>query len=138
MLLFIAMAEPEKLSRRERQIMDVLFALKSATSGQIREQLPDPPSGNAVRTLLQILEEKGHVKRKPGKGREYIFSPTVKRSRAGIRALEHVLETFYEGSIEKALTAHLVRKKEALSAEDYERMRQLIDEARDQQQKETN
>ena len=88
---------------------------------------------NAVRTLLQILEEKGHVKRRPGKGREFIFSPTVKRSRAGIRALEHVLETFYEGSIEKALTAHLVRRKEALTPEDYERMRQLIDEARDQQ-----
>ena len=110
--------------------MDVLYAMQSATSAQIRERLPEAPSGNAVRTLLQILETKGHVKRRKQQGREYLFSPIVHKSRAGIRALEHVLETFYEGSIEKALTAHLAKKKEVLSAEDFERLQRLIDDAR--------
>ena len=117
--------------------MDVLYAMRSATSAQIRERISDAPSGNAVRTLLQILEEKGHVKRRRHRGREYLFSPTVQRSRAGIRALEHVLETFYEGSIEKALTAHLARKKVNLSENDHARLRSLIDEARDQHKTET-
>ena len=114
--------------------MDVLYAMGSATSAQIRERIPDAPTGNAVRTLLHILETKGHVKRRKQQGREYLFSPIVQRSRAGMRALEHVLNTFYEGSIEKALTAHLTKKKEILSAADLERLQRLIDEARDRQQ----
>ncbi|MEZ5325201.1 MAG: BlaI/MecI/CopY family transcriptional regulator [Verrucomicrobiales bacterium] len=132
------MTEPSQLSRRERQIMDVLYHMRTATTAQIREGLTDPPSGNAVRTLLQILEVKGHVKRKKLRGREYVFSPTVQRARAGMRALEHVLETFYEGSIEKALTAHLSKKKELLSAEDFERLQQLIATARDNETETTN
>ncbi|MCB1096035.1 MAG: BlaI/MecI/CopY family transcriptional regulator [Verrucomicrobiae bacterium] len=132
------MTEPSQLSRRERQIMDVLYHMRTATTAQIREGLTDPPSGNAVRTLLQILEVKGHVKRKKLRGREYVFSPTVQRTRAGMRALEHVLETFYEGSIEKALTAHLSKKKELLSAEDFERLQQLIATARDNETETTN
>jgi predicted transcriptional regulator len=124
------MSARPKLSRREREIMDVLYALGTATTEQIREGMDDPPSGNAVRTLLQILEEKGHlIRRRIGK--EYEYSPTQSRTRAGFAALQHVLATFYEGSIEKALTAHLARKKEKLSADDLERLKRLIDAARD-------
>ena len=109
--------------------MDILFSLGSATTAQIREQMEDPPSGNAVRTLLQILESKGHL-RKERVGREYLFSPTKPRSRAGLEALQHVLSTFYEGSIENALTAHLTRNGAALSEEEFHRLRKLIEESR--------
>ncbi len=122
------MTDPLRLSRREREIMDILFALKEATTEQIREQMDAAPSGNAVRALLVILEKKGYLKRiKIGRGYRYL--PVVKRSRAGIRALQHVLETFYEGSFENALAAHLNRGKETMSAEDYQRLRALIDES---------
>lgn len=123
------MSSPPKLSRRERQLMDILFSLGSATTAQIREQMEDPPSGNAVRTLLQILETKGHLKKKR-EGREYVFSPTKPRSRAGLEALQHVLSTFYEGSIENALTAHLTRKGSGLTEEEFQRLTKLIEETR--------
>ncbi|MCI0539798.1 MAG: BlaI/MecI/CopY family transcriptional regulator, partial [Verrucomicrobiales bacterium] len=82
----------------------------------------------AVRTLLQILEEKGHLRRIKD-GKEYTYEPTQSRARAGLKAFQHVLETFYEGSIEKALTAHLARNQD-LTHEDFERLKQLIDAAR--------
>ena len=123
------MPSPPQLSRRERQLMDILFSLESATTAQIREQMEDPPSANAVRTLLQILETKGHL-RKKRIGREYLFSPTKPRSRAGLEALQHVLSTFYEGSIENALTAHLTQKRSAPTEDDYHRLMKLIEQTR--------
>jgi BlaI family transcriptional regulator, penicillinase repressor len=122
----------QQLSRREREIMDILYSLQKATTEEIRQGMEDPPTGNAVRTLLQILEEKGHLRRKR-LGREYLYEPTQPRSRAGFQALQHVLATFYEGSIEKALTAHLARKREHLTKEEHDRIRQLIDKARNQE-----
>ena len=120
---------PNQLSRRERQLMDILYSLGKATTEEIRERMEDAPTGNAVRTLLQILEEKGHLRRTKD-GKEYTYEPTQSRARAGLKAFQHVLETFYEGSIEKALTAHLTRNQEDLTPEDFERLKQLIESRR--------
>jgi BlaI family penicillinase repressor len=120
------MTDPAKLSRREREIMDILFSQGSATTESIREAMRTPPSGNAVRALLVILETKGFLKRHR-QGREYSYVPVVARSQAGGNALQHVLETFFEGSFEKAFAAHLNRNKEEMSADDYDRLKQLID-----------
>lgn len=120
--------KPDPLSRRERQIMDAIFALGEAPVPAIREAIPDPPSVNAVRTLLQILEDKGHVKRRK-EGRQFLFSPKQSRQRAGQRAFDHVLDTFFEGSIETAVAAHFVGKKGKLDGATYERLRALIDSA---------
>lgn len=122
------MPNQNQLSRRERQIMDILYALGKATTEDIRREMEDPPTGNAVRTFLQILEAKGHLRRIKA-GKEYICEPTKNRARAGIQAFQHVLETFYEGSIERALTAHLTRKRTELTQSEYDRLRQLIDDA---------
>ena len=123
------MSDHTQLSRRERQLMDILYTLGTATTEEIRERMDDAPTSNAVRTLLQILEEKGHLRRIKD-GREYTYEPTQSRARAGLKAFQHVLETFYEGSIEKALTAHLARKQEELTPEDVERLKELIEAAR--------
>src|SRR4051794_40201482 len=104
------MAEPPKLSRRERQIMDALFALGEATVNQVVESISDPPTPMAVRRMIHILEEKGHLKRREN-GREVIYSPREARTKAGRSALQNVLETFFGGSLEEALAAHLHSRK---------------------------
>src|SRR4051812_22619441 len=96
-----------KLSRRERQIMDIIYARGEASAATVLAELPDPPSYSAVRALLAILVEKGHLKHRSEQGR-YIFAPTLRRAQAGRSALLRVLETFYEGSIEKAVAAFSV------------------------------
>ena len=111
--------------------MDALFALGEAPVPAIREAIPEPPTTNAVRTMLQILEDKGHVKRRK-EGRQFIFSPKQNRKRAAQRAFDHVLDTFFEGSIESAVAAHFVGKKGKLDTATYERLRELIDNAVDQ------
>ena len=116
------------LSRRERQIMDALFALGSGTVKQIRSQLPEPPTDMAVRRLIHILEEKGHLKRRQN-GREVVYSPRRSRRRAGTEALRHVVDTFFGGAVEEALAAHLAGK-ESLDEDQLQRMQQLIDQAR--------
>ena len=123
----------DPLSRRERQIMDAIFALGEAAIPAIREAMPDPPTANAVRTLLQILEDKGHVKRRKD-GRHFLFSPKQSRKRAGQRAFDHVLDTFFEGSIESAVAAHFVGKKGKIDTDTYERLRELIDSAEEESQ----
>jgi len=123
----------DPLSRRERQIMDALFALGEAPVTGIREAMADPPTENAVRTLLQILEDKGHVKRRKD-GRHFLFAPKQNRKRAGQRAFDHVLETFFEGSIESPVAAHFVGKKCKVDSDTYQRLRDLIDAAADENQ----
>ncbi|MEM7013443.1 MAG: crosslink repair DNA glycosylase YcaQ family protein, partial [Verrucomicrobiota bacterium] len=103
------------LSRREREILDIVFALGEATSAQIRERLNNAPTGNAVRALIQILEDKGELVRLRKEGREFVFGPRENRGRAGLRAMKHVVETFYEGSVATALAAHLTKGKGELS-----------------------
>src|SRR5690242_2866945 len=98
-------AKPEDhLSRRERQIMDVVYARGEVTAGQVRAELPDAPSNTAVRTLLRILEEKGHLKHRQD-GLRYIYQPSRRRGTVGRSALARVLRTFFDGSLEKAVAA---------------------------------
>jgi predicted transcriptional regulator len=116
------------LSRRERQIMEIVYARGEASAAQVLEELPDPPSYSAVRALLAILEQKGQLKHRSEQGR-YIYAPTRRRSKAGRSALVRVLETFYEGSLEKAVAA-LLSSDSRLSAEELKRLGELIEQAR--------
>ena len=122
------MAAIPQLSRRERQIMDLVFARGEATVRQIQAVLPDPPTGMAVRRMLHILEGKGHLRRRQ-EGREVVYLATQSRRRAGIDALQHVLDTFFGGALDEALAAHL-SGKEAVTPEQLARLRELIERAR--------
>src|SRR4028119_1911435 len=95
-----------QLSRRERQIMDVLFQLGEATAAEVQERLPDPPSYSAVRAMLRILEEKGHVTHHED-GPRYVFAPPVARDTERRSAVRHLLRTFFDGSVVEAMTALL-------------------------------
>jgi BlaI family transcriptional regulator, penicillinase repressor len=94
------------LSRRERQIMDVLFARGEATAGEIQEAMPDPPSYSAVRATLRVLEEKGHVGHAQ-EGLRYVYRPTVEPEQARSAAMKHMVATFFNGSVEQAAAALL-------------------------------
>jgi len=122
------MAESSDLSRRERQIMEAVFALGEATVNQVVEAIPSPPTAMAVRRMMHILEEKGHLRRRE-QGREVVYSPRQTKTKAGRRALEQVLETFFGGSLEEALAAHLHSKKDQVSAEELQRLKTLIEQA---------
>src|SRR4051794_19945162 len=119
------MSETPDLSRRERQIMDAVFALGEATVNQVLEAIPSPPTAMAVRRMMHILEEKGHLRRRAS-GREVVYAPRQPRQRAGRRALAQVLETFFGGSLEDALAAHLHSRKDRVSPEERERLIALI------------
>ncbi|QEG38176.1 BlaI/MecI/CopY family transcriptional regulator [Roseimaritima ulvae] len=123
------MPEPPKLSRRERQIMDAVFALGEATVKQVVEAISDAPTAMAVRRMMHILEEKGHLKRRES-GRTVIYSPREPRVKAGRSALQNVLETFFGGSLEEALAAHLHSRKEEISDEEQSRLIALIEQAK--------
>jgi predicted transcriptional regulator len=124
------MAKASDLSRRERQIMDVVFARGEASVRQIQEGIPDPPTDMAVRRMLQILEAKGHLRRRQ-EGREVIYSPTQSKRKAGASALKHVLDTFFGGAVDEALAAHLAQK-ESVTPEQLTRMQELIRQARNE------
>ena len=98
------MPEPSELSRRERQIMDAVFALGEATVNNVVETIPSPPTAMAVRRMMHILEEKGHLRRRRS-GREVIYVPRQTKGKAGQRAFERVLETFFGGSAKQMMTA---------------------------------
>jgi predicted transcriptional regulator len=122
------MSDPTQLSRRERQIMDAVFARGEATVRQIQSELPDPPTDMAVRRMLHILESKGFLRRRQ-EGREVVYLPAQSKARAGMNALRHVLDTFFGGALDEALAAHLTSKEE-VTGEQLARMRKLIDQAR--------
>jgi predicted transcriptional regulator len=126
------MSNSTQLSRRERQILDVLHAEESATVATVQAKIPDPPTDMAVRRLMHILEEEGHVKRLRKEGREVIYAPAQSKARAGLSALRHVLDTFFGGAVDEALAAHLTRKDASLTDEQAQRIQQLIDEAKKQ------
>ncbi|HWC00925.1 MAG TPA: BlaI/MecI/CopY family transcriptional regulator, partial [Bryobacteraceae bacterium] len=94
------------LSRRERQIMDILYRSGRATVAEVHAALPDRPSYSAVRAMLRVLEEKGHVRHEE-QGLRYVFAPTVPREKATRSAVRHLLETFFNGSAEQAVAALL-------------------------------
>src|SRR5882724_5610999 len=124
----LIMPEPSDLSRRERQIMDAVFALGEATVNKVVETIPSPPTAMAVRRMMHILEEKGHLRRRES-GREVIYVPRQTKNKAGRRAFERVLETFFGGSLEEALAAHLHSRKDQVSADERERLIALIEQA---------
>src|ERR687884_605634 len=94
------------LSRRERQIIDILYAHGRATAAEVQAALPDPPSYSAVRAMLRILEEKGHVHHEQD-GPRYVYLPTIAPERAKRSALKHLIQTFFNGSAEQAISALL-------------------------------
>jgi BlaI family transcriptional regulator, penicillinase repressor len=118
-----------ELSRRERQIMEIVFARGSATAIEVVGNIPDPPTKTAVRTLLRILEEKGHLKHVK-RGREFVYQPIQPRKRAARSAFHRVLQTFFDGSLEKAVAAHLAGPSK-LSPEELERLEALIQQAKE-------
>jgi predicted transcriptional regulator len=123
------MTEPDQLSRRERQIMDIVYARAKASALEVWEAMPDRPSQTAVRTLMRILEEKGHLRHEK-RGRQFIYQPVRPRRRAGQSAFCSVLSTFFDGSLEKAVAAHLAQPDANLSPEEVERLTELINEAK--------
>src|SRR5688572_21354470 len=119
----------EALSRRERQIMDIVYQHGQATAAAVVAALPDPPTKTAVRTLLRILEEKGHLRHKQD-GLAYVYVPSRPRAQAARSAFRRVLATFFEGSLEKAVAAHLGDNAAQLDAGELERLADLIRQAR--------
>jgi predicted transcriptional regulator len=124
--------EPKsQLSRREREIMDVIYGAPGgrATAAEVLEQLADPPSYSAVRALLRVLEEKGHLRHEED-GPRYVFLPTIPRERARESALRRVLQTFFDGSTEQAVAALLDLSATRLSDAELVRLSRLIADAR--------
>ena len=109
--------------------MDILYARNEATVNQVCEALPDPPTPMAVRRMLHILEEKGHLKRRE-EGREVVYAPRQARGKAGRNAFDRVLDTFFDGSLEEALAAHLLSRKSKVTSEERDRLVNLIEQAR--------
>ena len=117
------------LSRRERQILDILYTHGRATAAGVQGLLPDPPSYSAVRALLRILEDKGHVRHEQD-GPRYVYLPMVAREQAKRTALRHVLRTFFNGSAEQAIAALLDESDRQLSDTELDRLSTLIARAR--------
>lgn len=122
------MPDFNELSRRERQIMDLVFSMGEATVNQIAENLPDPPTPMAVRRMMHILEEKKFLNRRQD-GREVVYLPAQSKARAGFQALQHVLDTFFGGAMDEALASHF-SKKQSVTPEQFARMKALIEESR--------
>ena len=117
----------DSLSRRERQIMDIIYATGEASARDVLEKLPDAPTYATVRTLLRVLLEKGHLTHRT-EGRSYYYAPARTREAVGKNALKRLLETFYEGSVEQAVSGLLNLKDTELDANELKRIEALIDE----------
>ncbi len=120
---------PSPLPRRERQILDAIYARGQATAAEVLEDLPDPPSYSAVRALLAKLEKKGHV-RHVQEGPRYVYRPVVPRQKAQKSAVERLMRTFFEGSVSKTVAALLDRGAAELTAQELDELAQMIDRAR--------
>src|SRR5436309_12571865 len=125
----MATASHAALTRRERQIMDILYRRVRATAAEVMEELPGEPSYSTVRTQLRVLEEKGHV-RHDEEGLRYVYMPAVARRAAGKSALKHLVETFFDGSAEKTVAALLGGEGARLSEDELDRIGDLIEKAR--------
>jgi predicted transcriptional regulator len=117
------------LSRRERQIIDILYRRGRATAAEVMEDLPGDSTYSTVRTQLRVLEEKGHI-RHDQEGQRYVYSPAVPRGTVRRSALKHLVETFYEGSVEQAMAALLGGEGSRLTDEQLDRIEDLIKKAR--------
>ncbi|MDB6034991.1 MAG: putative transcriptional regulator [Verrucomicrobiales bacterium] len=109
--------------------MDIVYSRGTATATEVLEQMPDEPNRATVRTLLRILEEKGHLSHSK-KGREFVYVPSRPRERVGQSAFQRVLRTFFDGSLEKAVAAHLADPGSGLSTSDLERLSAMINAAK--------
>ena len=131
----MGMAGPwhSRLSRRERQIMDILFRLGRAAASVVREEVPGDPSLSTVRTQLRILEKKGHVRHEEV-GLRYVYRPVTPRRDARRSVLRHVVETFFDGSAEQAVAALLGGEARRLTEPELERIARVVSDARAAQQ----
>lgn len=125
----MAKSSPRNLSRRERQIMDIIYRRGQATVAEVLSDIPDAPSYSAVRALLRVLEEKGHLRHEQ-EVRRYVFRATVARDRARRTALKQLVRTFFEGSAEQAVAALLDLSAFKLSDAELDRLTGLIEQAR--------
>ena len=123
------MKSKDPLSRREREIMDILYRDGALTANEVVERLEDRPSNSAVRTLLRILETKGHVKRQED-GMRYLYKPAISREKARRSALNHVLSTFFDGSPETVVSTLLDETASTLSSEQLDTLADLVERAR--------
>ncbi|HOI44560.1 MAG TPA: BlaI/MecI/CopY family transcriptional regulator [Candidatus Aminicenantes bacterium] len=123
------MKSPKNLSRREREIMDIIYALDGATALQVLERLPVPPSYSAVRALLRILERKGHLTHHR-EGPRYVFSPVLPREKARKSALRHLVKTFFDDSAEDVVAALLDISEAGLTEDEFRRLLELVNRAR--------
>ena len=124
-----AMKKPDPLTRREREIMDILHRRGRATAHEVMDDLADPPSYSAVRTFLRLLEERGHVRHEQD-GPRYVYTPTVARREAQRSALAHLVDTFFDGSVEDAVATLVESSKPKLSAQELDRIAALVAKAK--------
>lgn len=119
---------PESFTRRERQIMDILYAAGQATAKEIEEKIPDAPSGATVRTILKVLLKKGHIHHRQ-EGRAFVYEPMAAPATAAQSAVKRLLEVFFHGSLERAVSG-LLDARESTSEEELAHLETLIREAR--------
>ena len=117
------------LSRRERQIMDILYRSGKASASDVLSAMPDPPSYSAVRAMLRVLEEKGHIKHQE-EGLKYVYAPVVAHDKAKRSAVKHVMETFFNGSAEQIVAALLDVSSTKLTRDELDRMAEMIEKAK--------
>ncbi len=120
---------PATLTRREREIMDILYRRSRATAAEVLEDMANPPTYSAVRALLRILEDEGHIKHVQD-GPRYVYLPAVARNDARKSALSHLVTTFFEGSVEQAVATLVESSRTKLSKDELDRLAQLIDKAK--------
>lgn len=120
-----------RLSRRERQIMDIVYKSGRASATDVLDRMDDPPSYSAVRAMMRILEQKGHLKHELD-GTRYVYVPTLAKQSARKSVLRNVLDTFFEGSTEKVVAALLDLSRDDLSQQELERLSAMIDQAREE------
>ncbi|MGB9454744.1 MAG: BlaI/MecI/CopY family transcriptional regulator [Bryobacteraceae bacterium] len=118
-----------QLSRRERQIIDILYERGKASAAEVRQAMPDAPGYSAVRALLRVLEQKGHVRHEE-QGLKYVYLPVVARNKAKLSAVKHVMDTFFAGSPEQIVAALLDVSVARLTREELDRMAAMIEEAK--------
>lgn len=124
----------DPLSAREREILDLVYRLGQATATQVIAAMKQPPSRSAVRTFLKILEDKGYLKHKK-EGREYVFIATRSRESVGRKAVLHVLETFFGGSLSNAVASYLAKPGQEIDSEELKKLEELIEAARKAEKK---
>jgi predicted transcriptional regulator len=123
------MSKAETLSRREREMMNIIFRSGKATAGEVMEAMPEPPSYSAVRATLRVLEQKGHLRHQHD-GTRYVYMPTVNREKARMSALDQLLTTFFDGSAASVVAALIEKSAGNLSPADLDRLSLLIEDAR--------